>query len=263
MTGSPACRTGTSSWTASGWVCARMHRHRGQLAILFLDLDRFKEVNDALGHEAGDRLLIELGTRTHRGWCDPPTRSPGSVGTSSPSCARTCPRAARPRRSWSGSCRSSRILRDRRPRDLLDGERGRRDRRGSGRRAAGPAPRRRHGDVPSQAPGRCAVRALRIDDDRRGTGAPRDRRAPPSGPAGRRSSSSCYQPIVSMGTGMVVHVEALIRWRHPERGIVPPGSSSPSRWSRPHRAHGLWVLEEAVCSSTGGIGQGRAGRRSA
>jgi diguanylate cyclase (GGDEF)-like protein len=35
-------------------------------AVLLLDVDRFKEVNDALGHERGDLLLQELGTRLHR-----------------------------------------------------------------------------------------------------------------------------------------------------------------------------------------------------
>jgi predicted signal transduction protein with EAL and GGDEF domain len=40
---------------------ARRHGH--QFALLFIDLDRFKNINEELGHSAGDELLVEVGRR--------------------------------------------------------------------------------------------------------------------------------------------------------------------------------------------------------
>ena len=60
LTGLPNRRCSATRWSSS---LAHAQRDRAGFALLLLDLDRFKQINDSLGSEAGDRVLIEVAER--------------------------------------------------------------------------------------------------------------------------------------------------------------------------------------------------------
>ena len=67
----------------------------------------------------------------------------------------------------------------------------------------------------------------------------------------RREFLVYYQPKVSVATGAIVGVEALLRWQHPERGLVSPGEFMPVLEETGLIVPvGEWVIE-AVCEQIG------------
>ncbi len=66
-------------------------------AVFMLDLDRFKDVNDSLGHPAGDTLLKDTALRLKAVLSEEPRSWRGSAATNSRSCSRSLPTGARRR----------------------------------------------------------------------------------------------------------------------------------------------------------------------
>jgi diguanylate cyclase (GGDEF)-like protein/PAS domain S-box-containing protein len=201
---------------------ARARRNPGALvAVLFLDLDRFKIVNDSLGHSVGDRLLVEVAQRLQR--CvrggDTVARLGGDefallltgvrdVSDPTRAAIRIQESLAAPfnldgrevftsasvgiAMSASGYEEPGGLLQD------ADTAMYRAKSRGGGR-----------SEVFDEEMRARALARLQLESDLR--------RA-----VERESFELHYQPIVSPGSGRILAFEALVRWRHPERGLILP-----------------------------------------
>jgi diguanylate cyclase (GGDEF)-like protein len=225
---------------------ALARRRDTQLAVLFLDLDRFKHVNDSLGHEVGDRLLQSVSRRLQAAvrTSDTISRQGGdefvlllSEVVHGSDAARTAQKIVAALAAPHGIDRhelhiTASIGVSLYPDDGQDAETLLKNADAAMYHAKARGPNSYQffrSDMNTRA-----VERQRIEVDLR--------RA-----LNRREFVMHYQPKLNLLTGEMTGAEALIRWIHPDRGLVPPMQFVPiaedSGFIVPI---GRWVLGE-VC----------------
>ena len=228
-----------------GHALARAGQQASEVAVLFTDLDNFKVINDSLGHEAGDQLLVAVAERLKA--CLRPVDTVARLGgdeftlllegvTGVSDAARVAERIAQELRTpfaleaqevfattSTGIAVSSSAQGQ--PTDLL-----------------------RHADLAmyrAKSKGKAcyevfepsmsinALERLELETELR--------RA-----LGREEFRVYYQPEILLESGDIVGMEALVRWEHPEHGLLLPQEFLPiAEESNLIMPIGQWVLREA------------------
>ncbi|HEX7301064.1 MAG TPA: EAL domain-containing protein [Solirubrobacteraceae bacterium] len=227
----------------------RAERFGSAVAVLLLDVDGFKTVNDSLGHHAGDELLIEVGARLQDAMrsSDTVARLGGDefvVLAEVASDAEAFEIAERIAEVWeapfvraSGEvfCSASVGI-------------------ALGRQSQAPTKMLREADAAMyRAKARGRGRAEIFDEEMRRDAFERLRTESDLRRALERDEFSVlYQPIFDTETLRPIAVEALVRWHHPTRGIVGPVEFIPLAEETGLIAPlGRWVLERALAEVAG------------
>ena len=225
----------------------RKCKHDGlQLAILFIDLDHFKEVNDTLGHDSGDLLLIEAADRIRHCVRDSDTvaRMGGDEFTVVLSELSGAERLERILQKILGALSAAFQLGDEQvfisasigitmyPADATEVESLFKNADQALYVAKG-AGRNRFSFFTS-ALQEAAQTRVRLANDLRAALAEQQFRV-------------VYQPIIDLSTGDIRKAEALIRWQHPTRGLISPTEFIPIAESSGLIIDiGEWVFRQAA-----------------